>query len=78
MMLCGLAGFYLERLFLVSRPVAPSPEVGYTYPVDIKGKVVYLSWGEYTLKQWLFPASLLVGLAGGMLWVAADRRSNNG
>lgn len=77
MMVFIFTSFYLQRLALTSRPAAPDPSGGYVHAVEIKGKVVFVNAVESLLVQWTFPASLLVGLAGGLLWVAADKRSDD-
>lgn len=74
MMASSLASFYLERLFLTSRPAAPSPDAGYVQAFEVKGRIVFVSYGEALLMEWSLPISLIFGMGAALLWGAADRR----
>lgn len=75
MMAMGLASFYFQYLFLMARPTHPVEAVGRIYPVNIKGKIVYLNWLESVLDQWTLLAALFMGLLGALLWLAADQKT---
>jgi hypothetical protein len=69
------AASLLADHYVQTKPAQSDPGSGRTYPVNFHGKIVFVSWGEYLLNGLLLPCAALVGVVGGGVWLAADRRA---
>lgn len=72
----GVFSFAVTTTYLQSAPIAPNPERGIVYPVEIRGETIYLTKRDYAIQTWMFPSSCLLTMLGVSLMVWAQSKKN--
>ena len=66
---------FTQTHYVNSRPTIADPQSGRVFALNVHGTTVYLTGWEYFSARRTFDIGMVVGIAGGLLWRSAKKKT---